>query len=93
MHGVVTSGLPLMLVLELCERGSLLSFLESTPEPGTPVLVQILADIAAAMAYLASKQFVHRDLAARNILLNAQCQAKVSDFGLGRPTEGSGYYR
>lgn len=41
------------------------------------------------MAYLEKEKFVHRDLAARNVLINDDCTAKVSDFGLARPVDSN----
>jgi len=92
MYGVVTAGYPYLLVLELCENGSLIEYVQAATRP-TDQLIRILIDIATGMAYLTSKHFVHRDLAARNVLLGTEFQAKVSDFGLGRCVEGDDYYR
>jgi abelson tyrosine-protein kinase 1 len=40
--------------------------------------------IASAMTYLESKNFIHRDLAARNCLVGENNLVKVADFGLAR---------
>jgi len=93
MYGVITTGFPFMMVLELCEVGQLLAHVQQEERP-VPHLLPILRDVTAGMAYLASKCFVHRDLAARNVLLDAKCRAKLSDFGLGRRLpEGGDMYR
>jgi len=94
MHGVVTVGTPLLIVLELCEKGCLRDYLRITsPEPPQQLLLGILCDVARGMQYLAELRVIHRDLASRNILLNHAFCAKVSDFGLGRTRGDDDYYR
>lgn len=88
MIGVVTSGEPLLLVLELCTRGSLLDVLREwllKDEPlSVAVKLQWCVDIANGMAHLHSSSFIHRDLAARNVLIDQHNVGKVADFGLSR---------
>lgn len=89
--GVVTVGNPLMLVIQLCENGSLNHFLKD--EPRSPQLkVAFSLDISRGMKYLISLGFIHRDLAARNVLVDAKLAAKIADFGLSRDTEDAEYY-
>lgn len=101
--GVVTSGTPLLLLLSLCEKGSLLHYLRSAKESGrllpTTERLRFGIEIAAGMEHLSQQHFVHRDLAARNVLLDSTTACKVADFGFSRTTvagsdgDGAEYYR
>ena len=57
------------------------------------VLVHMSLQIADAMKYLASCNFIHRDLATRNCLVGENFTVKVADFGLSRNLYDSCYYR
>eukprot|EP00039_Didymoeca_costata_P012121 m.173389 g.173389 ORF g.173389 m.173389 type:complete len:1180 (+) comp15387_c0_seq2:3773-7312(+) len=99
--GVVTRGLPRMLLMSYCEHGSLVSFLKSRSEAGEfldkPEQMALAMQIAAGMNHLHQHHFIHRDLAARNVLLASGMICKVADFGLSRgaqsDNEGNEYYR
>ncbi len=87
--GVVTTGRPTMLVLELCEHGSLLQLLRRQQTNGTSILssdakTKMLWDVCKGMSYLASLNFIHGDLAARNVLVDGNYVCKVTEFGLTR---------
>ena len=92
--GVVTSGTPFLLILSLCDRGSLLSVLKKSQtalEPVTPAdRLRYSVEIARGMRHLVEHHFVHRDLAARNVLVDARNVSKVADFGLSRLTKAGG---
>ena len=107
--GVVTTGRPLLMLFELCEHGSLSSFLKdraNRSDTETGLEWELSADhrttichqTAMGLAYLCSKKFIHRDVAARNVLVSAHFHFKISDFGLGREMAGGdnedeAYYR
>jgi serine/threonine protein kinase len=74
--GVVTVDQPYMILLQLCEHGSLLSFLKSRSSFWGAKMHMIL-DVAKGMAYLAGLNVVHRDLAARNVLVGTDYICKV----------------
>src|SRR4029077_10425777 len=48
------------------------------------VVVQIGIDIARALAFLHSRQYVHRDVKPDNILLHTSGVAKLADLGLAK---------
>jgi hypothetical protein len=102
--GVVTSGLPLLLVVSFCEHGSLLAVLRAHAGNGEPLelkaKLKLAHETARGMVYLCSRHFIHRDLAARNVLVASGMVAKVADFGLSRSSAvdggsdgGTEYYR
>lgn len=94
--GVCTKEYPLLLVLQFCEHGSLLSLLRRRTGFDALSLQQRLRvslDCANGMAHLSTLGMVHRDLAARNVLVDSSYTAKVADFGLSRRMDNETYYR
>lgn len=80
-----------MMLMEFLPRGSLDKFIKTSIPDGSPTPVmeprvqwRIVRGLAAGMAALASQNIVHRDLAARNVLLDANLDSKVADFGFSR---------
>lgn len=91
----VCEGDPFMLVMELAPLGPLNKYLQDFSNHFTTNdLVNLMLQVAKAMSYLESKNYVHRDLAARNVLLVNEKFAKISDFGMSRALGlGKDYYK
>lgn len=101
--GVVFTSKPCLVILEFIEHGDLKVLfdiaLPKKPDgldplfiPNSSEFIVLIAQIAAGMAHIASKNVVHRDLACRNCLLAANNIVKVADMGLARKTDEQDAY-
>ena len=71
-------------MLELMETD--LSSIIKSPQPLSDEHVQFfLYQILRGLKYMHSAGILHRDLKPRNLLVNANCDLKICDFGLARP--------
>jgi aminoglycoside phosphotransferase (APT) family kinase protein len=74
-------GLP-FLVMELIEGQTLRSL--AARRPPLPVLIQLVGQVAKALAAAHAAGIVHRDMKPENIMVRDDGYAKVLDFGLAR---------
>eukprot|EP00756_Hemistasia_phaeocysticola_P046470 Hpha_TRINITY_DN2025_c0_g1::TRINITY_DN2025_c0_g1_i1::g.83010::m.83010 len=82
VHAFEVSGNRAMIVMELCESGTLLSLLRSFKQGlPLPALSHTLRQVLHGVRYLHLHNVVHRDLKPANILCSASGLVKVADFG------------
>jgi len=77
----------LMMVMELCERGSLYDVLvKSSKEVDWLRAVSFASDMAEGMSVLHSHEppIIHRDMKSLNLLVTKDWRCKICDFGLSR---------
>lgn len=81
------------IVMELAPFGELRQYLiREKAMIDLPIQILFAKQIASAVSYLHSRQFVHRDIAARNCLvINPRC-VKLSDFGMSKLLEEEQVY-
>ncbi|CBJ28490.1 Amino acid-binding ACT/ Hypothetical leucine rich repeat kinase [Ectocarpus siliculosus] len=92
VFGIITSRTSeLVLVMEYMSGGDLFSFIKKHREEGLELSAKLtrdlVEDVAHGMAYLHQHSTWHGDLKSLNILLDADCRAKISDFGTSHWTE------
>jgi serine/threonine-protein kinase len=78
-------------VMALVEGESLAARLAREPRPPLPFVQRVLSEVADALAYAHAHGVVHRDIKPDNILLTAQGNPLVTDFGIARATESDGH--
>ncbi|XP_072017066.1 mitogen-activated protein kinase kinase kinase 20-like [Amphiura filiformis] len=86
LFGVVNEIPDFFLVLELCEGGSLRSYLNKHKK--TPLHLNLaytwIEQGALAIQYLHSEKVIHRDLKADNFLISRTRNIKLCDFGISK---------
>jgi hypothetical protein len=94
-RSVDISTVQTVILLELCDRGSLRSFVESKQHQfsdgtvDTELVHKLLVDIVQGLKHLHERNIIHGDLSMNNVLLSSSLKAKISDFGLSRIYQGA----
>ena len=93
---VISSADHLFVLIEYMDGGTLHEFIENFPkEHNAPAYSEefckyTLYQIAKGLEHMHKKNVLHRDIKAANILLSANGQVKIADFGFSkRYAEGS----
>src|SRR5207248_2597308 len=84
-------GLPFC-ALEFVEGGSLAQKLATGPLPPAEA-ARLLETLARAVHLAHGRNVIHRDLKPANVLLTAEGQPKVTDFGLAKKLDDAGQTR
>ncbi|XP_063337230.1 receptor-interacting serine/threonine-protein kinase 3-like isoform X4 [Pelmatolapia mariae] len=78
-------NIQLGIVMELMDRGSVQTLLETlSGPPPWPLAFRLAYEIAQGMNFLHEKNILHHDLKPSNVLLDDDLHAKLADFGLSR---------
>ena len=91
--GVVDENTDFMLILELCDRGSLRSYLKELN--GQRLTDKEFLDWAEQAAkpleYLKQKKIVHKDVKSPNYMITAENILKLGDFGIAKSLDHTTY--
>src|SRR3954453_6394330 len=71
------------IAMEYLERGSLRPFVGALK---LPQIGGVLADVLAGLGHAGRRGIVHRDLKPENLLVTAEGQTKIADFGIAKAT-------
>lgn len=83
--GEYSDGTPYV-VMELIEGDTLLAYAEKQ-RLDLGQRVELLLKVCAAVAHAHARQVIHRDIKTSNILVTAQGQPKLLDFGIAKPLQ------
>jgi Tol biopolymer transport system component len=84
IYGVEDSGGVRALAMELIEGQTLADLIKSSDRPSVRGALKIARQIAEALEAAHEKGIIHRDLKPGNVMIDADGQVKLLDFGLGK---------
>ena len=81
------------IAMELAEGGDLFDKIEADEGVGQDIAHLYFSQLVSAVAYMHSKGVAHRDIKPENVLLSAEGDLKLSDFGLAALFKKDGQIR
>jgi serine/threonine protein kinase len=75
------------LVMELCEGGSIVDWLEQHGRLPPRLACQVALDVCAGMAFAHQRGIIHRDIKPQNVLVSTDGPSKITDFGIAQVVE------
>jgi len=76
-------GMP-YIAMEYVEGMTLSKFVHQKPKPDAATVMKLLAQLAGALDFAHAKGIVHRDLKPANVLVQANGEPKIMDFGIAK---------
>ena len=99
LRGVVTdqvvfsesdvATVPMYILMDFVYGGTLENIMGDRNRMSEAGITTILSQIALAVNYIHSRDFIHRDLKPQNVMVNIHNQVKVADFGLAKVLVGT----
>uniref|UniRef100_A0A3P9NJM9 Maternal embryonic leucine zipper kinase n=1 Tax=Poecilia reticulata TaxID=8081 RepID=A0A3P9NJM9_POERE len=92
LYHVIETSTQIFMVLEYCPGGELFDYIIAKDKLSEQETRVFFRQIVSAMAYVHSQGYAHRDLKPENLLIDADRNLKLIDFGLcAKPKGGLGY--
>ncbi|XP_055343274.1 maternal embryonic leucine zipper kinase-like [Paramacrobiotus metropolitanus] len=88
LYQVIDTPEKLYLVMEYCTNGELFDFIMTNSRLTEDKARKYFRQVVSAVAYMHSKGIAHRDLKPENLMLDANYDIKVIDFGLAAKPKG-----
>jgi tetratricopeptide (TPR) repeat protein len=88
VHEIGSENQRSFIVMQFCEGETLAERLRRGPLP-VPDALDVLAQVADALAFAHRRGIVHRDVKPQNIIIGPEGRVKVLDFGLAKPLDMS----
>jgi serine/threonine protein kinase len=88
-HEVLYTDALVYIIMEYCASGELISLLGQEAPLPCALRSQIICQLLTALAFLHANGIAHRDIKPDNILLDADKNVKLGDFGFSRRVNGA----